>query len=57
MFFSEHRYLKLVVVFPEHFICHATEMDLKIESTEFQHKPVNKFSQREFHSIKLEAIF
>ena len=43
------RYLKLVVVFPEHFICHATEMDMKIESAEF--------SQKDFHSIKLKTIF
>ena len=36
------RYLKLVFVFSEHFICYTTENDLKIESAEFQHKPGNK---------------
>ena len=51
------RYLKLVVVFPEHFICHAAETDLKMESNEFQLKSANNFSQKEFHSIKLETIF
>ena len=51
------RYFKLVVLFPEYFICHATETDLKIESAELQHKPANKFSQKEFHSIKLKTIF
>ena len=50
-------YLKLVAVFPEHFICHATETNLKIESAEFQHKPANEFSQKEFHNIKLKTIF
>ena len=51
------RYLKLVAVFPEHFICYAKEMDLKIESAKFQHKPANKFSQKEVRSIKLKTIF
>ena len=32
-------------------------MDLKIKSAEFQDKPANKFSQKEFHSIKLKTIF
>ena len=54
---SEYRYFTLVVVFPEHFICHATETELKIESAEFQHKPANKFCQKEFHSINLKTIF
>ena len=45
------RYLKLVVVFPEHFICHATGKDLKMESAEFQHKSENEFSQKESHSV------
>ena len=40
----------------EHFICHATEAELQIESAEFQHKPANRFSQKEFHSIKLKKI-
>ena len=51
------RYLKLVALFPEYFICHATEADLKIESAEFQYNPANKFYQMEFHSIKLKTIF
>ena len=38
------RYLKLVVVFPEHFISHATE---KMDSAEFQYKSANEFSQKE----------
>ena len=51
------RYLKLLVEFPEHFICYTIEMDLEIESAKFQHKPEYKFSQKEFHSIKLKTIF
>ena len=51
------RYLKLVVVFPKYFVCHATEIDLKIELPKFQHKSANKFFQMEFHSIKLKTIF
>ena len=54
---SEYRYFTLVVVFPEHFICHATETELKRESAEFQHKSANKFSQKEFHSNNLKTIF
>ena len=50
------RYLKLFVV-PKHFIFHATEKNLKIELAEFQHKSANKFSQKEFGSIKMETIF
>ena len=57
VFLSEHRYFTLVVVFSEHFICHATETDLKRESAEFQHKSANTFSQTEFHSINLKTIF
>ena len=48
------RYLKLVVVFPKHFTCHATETVLKIEPAEFQHKSANKFSQKV--SVKLKTI-
>ena len=55
--FCYSRYLSLVVLFPEHFIFHATEQNLKIESTEFQHKPANKISQKDFHSIKVKTIF
>ena len=55
--FCFSRYLKLIVLFPEHFICHATETNLKTESTEFQHKLANKISQKDFHSIKLKTIF
>ena len=51
------RYLKLNVVFPEHFICHATEKDLKMDSAEFQHKSAIEFSQKESHSIKLKTVF
>ena len=52
------RYLKLVVMFPEHFMsCHAqAETDLKTELAEFQHKPEDKFSQKEFHCINLKTI-
>ena len=42
---------------PEHFICHATKKDLKIDSAEFQHKSANEFSQNESHSIKLKTVF
>ena len=42
---SHFRYLKLVFVFRKHFICHATERVLKIESPQFQNKSANKFSQ------------
>ena len=42
---------------PEHFICHAIEKDLKIDSAEFQHKSANEFSQKESHSIKLKTFF
>ena len=51
------RYLKLNVVLPEHFICHAKEKDLKIDSAEFQHKSANEFSQKKSHSIKLKTVF
>ena len=40
-----------------YFSCHAqAEMELKTESTEFQHKPEDKFSQKEFHCIELKII-
>ena len=41
----------------KHFICHVTEMGLKIELAEFQHKSANKFSQKEFHSVKMKTVF
>ena len=44
-------------MFPEHFICHATEKDLKMDSAEFQHKSANEFSQKEYQSIKLKTVF
>ena len=46
------RYLKLVVVFPKHSICQATETNLKKELAKFQHKYATKFYQKEFHSVK-----
>ena len=42
---------------PEHFICHLTEKDLKIDSGKFQLKSTNEFSQKESHSIKLKTAF
>ena len=52
-FWLETIYLRLRRAF--YLSCHRD--GLEIESVEFQQKPANKFSQKEFDSIKLKTIF